>query len=100
MDEATVDHRQLALGETQDSAEADLHTVLRIDALLGGHRYWLGAEDPARYVHAVAAYVHQRAALQGFVQPDVQTTGFAGWIDDVAERGAHEAWLADRTVVQ
>ena len=100
MYEAAVDHCQLTAGEAQDTAEADLHTEAPVDALLGGEPHRFGTEGPARDVDAVAAHVHQRPALQPGLQSHIQTTRLADWIDDVAERGAHEAWFADGSGVQ
>ena len=88
---AAVEERVDVAREAHRAAEDPVRPA-RADVGLAVHRLGLAGEQ-ARAAHAVAAHVHQAAALDVGAQADVVRV-----VERVAERGADDAQLADRAV--
>ena len=86
--EAAVDRREHVAGEAQQPGEAHVDAVAAPN-LLRVHRERLAREQPGG-AHAVAADVHQRAALERRLQAHV-----AGPLEQERERRPDQAQLAD-----
>ncbi len=89
---AAVERRDDAARETERAGE---HPVgpRRPEPRLAVHSLGLAPKE-ARSAHGVAPDVHQRAAIQGRAHADVVPV-----VERVAERGADEPQLADRSLV-
>ena len=78
--EAAVERRGEAGREAQQAGEAPIHAIGRRD-LLAVDDVRLLARDEARAAHAVAAHVHERAALERGADADVRVVARAGWLN-------------------